>query len=64
MVNNELKPIAVGVGDAARMIGLSKRSVRNYAKSGRLATARVGRRVLIPVEALEALIRSSMVRAS
>jgi excisionase family DNA binding protein len=62
MVNNELRPIAVSIHDAALMIGVSKRSVRHYAKSGQLQTAQVGRRVLVPVEALQAFIRANMVR--
>jgi excisionase family DNA binding protein len=61
MVNNELelKPIAVGIHDAARLIGLSKRTVRRYAKTGRIRTARAGRRVLIPLESLQEF-KSSM----
>jgi excisionase family DNA binding protein len=54
------RPIAVTVACAAKMIGVSHKTVRNYARDGRLQVARLGRRVLVPVSALELLIRANM----
>lgn len=47
------KPLAVGVNEAAKMLGVSPFTIRNYIASGRLRAVRVGRRVLVPMEVLE-----------
>lgn len=43
--------------------GVSKFTVRSWLRSRKLAHVRLGRRVLIPVEALEAFIRENTVPA-
>jgi excisionase family DNA binding protein len=50
-------PIAVSFARAAEITSLSKNSLRRFAKSGRLRTVRLGRRRLIPFEALNELIQ-------
>lgn len=55
------RPIAVSVKRAAAMLGLSHWTVRAYAKSGKLRVSRLGRRVLVPVAALEKLVKESEV---
>jgi hypothetical protein len=60
----ELQPIAVGVKDAAKLIGVSQRSIRNYIQTGQLATARVQGRVLVPLDVLRAFIQSRTVKVS
>ena len=49
-------PLLVGMNDAARMLGVSARTLWSMANSGELPTVRVRRRVLFNVEALRAWI--------
>ena len=49
--------IAVGMADAARRLGLSLRTVATLVSLRELPSRKVGRRTLIPLEALEAFIR-------
>jgi excisionase family DNA binding protein len=51
------KPIAVTVARAATLIGVSRATIRDFAKSGRLRIARVGRRVIVPMNSLEQFVR-------
>jgi excisionase family DNA binding protein len=51
-------PLAVSFARAAEITSLSKNSLRRFAKSGRLRTVRLGRRRLIPFEALSELIQN------
>jgi excisionase family DNA binding protein len=44
--------LAFKVGEAAESIGMSKRYLQDQIKAGNLRTKRVGRRVLVPVDAL------------
>jgi excisionase family DNA binding protein len=53
------RPIAVSVARAATMVGVSRSTIRAFAKSGQLRVARLGRRMVIPVNALEQLLRES-----
>jgi excisionase family DNA binding protein len=53
------KPLAVSVSRAASLVGVSRWSIRNFAKTGRLRVSRLGRRTVIPFESLEQLIRDS-----
>jgi excisionase family DNA binding protein len=55
------KPIAVSVSRAALLIDVSKATIRTYVRAGRLKGARMGRRVLIPMNSLEQLVRESMI---
>jgi excisionase family DNA binding protein len=58
------KPLAVTVGRAASLIGVSRSTIRTYAKSGKLRVGRLGRRVIVPLESLEELVRESTVTQS
>jgi len=49
----EPKRLAVSVDEAAKLLGVSPFTIRNYVASGRLRAVRVGRRVLVPMEVLE-----------
>lgn len=53
------RPIAVSVGRAATLVGVSRATIRTFAKSGRLRIARLGRRVIVPMNSLEQLVRES-----
>lgn len=50
-----MDPLAVGIEEAARLVGLSKYTIRAYIRKGRIRAVRVGRRVLVPVVALREL---------
>jgi excisionase family DNA binding protein len=54
------RPIAVSVGRAAVLVGVSKATIRSFAKTGRLRVARMGRRVVVPMNSLEQLVRDSI----
>jgi len=44
-----VKPLAVSVEEAGRLVGLSKHTIRKYIRQGLIDAVRVGRRVLVPV---------------
>jgi excisionase family DNA binding protein len=50
--------LAVGVSEAARMLGLSTRTIQNYIHAKILPGRKIGRRTLIPIQALKAFLRS------
>ncbi len=47
------KPLAVGVDEAGKLLGLSPWTIRQYVARGRIRAVRIGRRVLVPMEVLE-----------
>jgi len=49
--------LAVGMDEAARRLGLSRRTVATLVSQRQLASCKVGRRRIIPVLALEAFLR-------
>jgi excisionase family DNA binding protein len=49
--------MAFDVNTAAKMTGLSEHTLRQYIRKGWLKVTRCGRRVLIPVESLQKLVR-------
>ena len=51
------EPLAVDVRDAARLTSLSVPTIRAYIRRGKLRATHIGRRIVIPVEALRELIR-------
>lgn len=51
--------VVVNVPEAARRLSLSARSVRRMVADGRLPVLRIGRRVLVPVAALDRLAREA-----
>lgn len=52
-----METIGVNVKTAAEMTSLSPHTIRAYIRAGKLKAVRVGRRVIIPLEALKELIR-------
>lgn len=50
-----MDPLAVDVREAARLLSVSPYTLRRYIRCGRVPSIRLGRRVLIPVAALQAL---------
>ena len=52
------RPIAVSFTRASELTSISKNSLRRFAKSGKLRTALVGRRRVIPFSALYELLQN------
>jgi excisionase family DNA binding protein len=52
-----MEPLAVDVREAARLTSLSVHTIRLYVNTGRIAATRIGRRVVIPLESLERLVK-------
>lgn len=50
-------PIAVGIAEAAKLLGVSKRTVETLIFKKELPVRKIGRRTLIPYRDLQALIR-------
>jgi excisionase family DNA binding protein len=55
-MDSNLRLLATDVEGASKMTSLSKPTLRLYIRSGHLPVTRCGRKVLIPVAALERLI--------
>lgn len=56
----EPKRLTVGVSEAAKLLGVSPYTIRNYIASRRLRSIRVGRRVLLPMEVLEKVMEEGL----
>jgi excisionase family DNA binding protein len=56
-VENDRKVLAVSMDEAARLLGVSPRTVASLARANRLISRRIGRRRVIPVSALDAFLR-------
>ena len=51
------QPLAVDVREAARLTSLSVHTIRLYVNTGKIPATRIGRRVVIPMESLERLVK-------
>ena len=47
-----MEPLAVDIAEAARLLSLSPRTIRRHIRSGHIQAVYVGRRVLVPIDAL------------
>jgi excisionase family DNA binding protein len=56
-MHREETVLAVGMDEAARRLGLSRRTVATLVSERQLVSRKVGRRRIIPVLALEAFLR-------
>jgi excisionase family DNA binding protein len=56
--------LAVGIAEAARRLGLSPRTVATLIAKRELASRKVGRRRIIPVQELEAFLRKELLANS
>lgn len=50
------KPITLTVLQAAKMLGIGRSAAYEAARTGQIPTLRIGRRILVPVRALERLL--------
>ena len=57
MMHGDKTVLAVGMAEAARRLGLSARTVATLVLRSELPSRKVGRRRIIPVNALEAFVR-------
>jgi excisionase family DNA binding protein len=55
-MEKDIGVLAYGYEDAAKQLGVSKQTVIRLVKDGTLPSRQLGRRVLIPREALEKLV--------
>jgi len=53
-----IEPLAVNAKDAARMLGVSERTVFNLSQAGKIACKKVGWRSLYPVASLKAFLET------
>jgi excisionase family DNA binding protein len=58
----EAKPLVVSVNQAARLLGVSPRTIQNYTALGRIRVVRIGKRVLIPMKVLEKALAEGLKR--
>jgi excisionase family DNA binding protein len=54
------EPKVVSIQEAARLVGLRPSTIRKYVAMGKIAFVRIGRRVLIPKEGIDELIRRGL----
>jgi excisionase family DNA binding protein len=55
---NKTEKLAVDIRSAAEMLSVSPRTIQNYIYSKMLPSRKIGRRTVIPVQALENFLRS------
>ena len=61
MQNREIYPFAVSVTEAASSLGLGLTTMKHLISSGKIASIRVGRRVLVSQKALDAFIDAEQI---
>lgn len=55
----EIRRATVTVEEAGRLLGISRGSAYEAARTGQLPTIRIGHRLIVPVAALETLLASA-----
>ena len=53
-------PKVVGINEAARLLGIRPSTLRVRVKQNRIRSVRIGRRVLVPMESIEKVVREGM----
>lgn len=56
------QPKAVGIDEAARLLGIRPSTVRAYVSKRRIHFIRIGRRVLIPVETIDKILSEGLAK--
>jgi len=51
-----MKPLCCSVADAAKSIGVSRATVYNWMREGRIETSRIGGRRLVKIESVKRLV--------
>ena len=57
---NTIERVTVSVDEAAGMLGISRTSAYEYIRTGHLPAIRMGRRLLVPLKAIDDLIDGSL----
>ena len=57
------EPLAVSIDEAARLIGLAPRTVRDWCQRRRISHHRLGRRIVIPVAEIQRILDNSCIPA-
>lgn len=55
-----MQPLAVDVREAGRLTSLSHHTIRAYIRRGKLRAVKAGRRVLVPISALQELCEQGL----
>lgn len=55
---NQSRKLAVSIAEAARLLGVSSRTIQNFLHAKRLPARKIGRRTVISVRALEDFLRT------
>ena len=50
------KPVTLTVPQAAQMLGIGRSAAYEAARTGQIPTLRIGRRLVVPIKALERLL--------
>jgi excisionase family DNA binding protein len=50
----------LAVTEAARLTSLSRGTIRNYARVGRIKVIKIGRRTIVPIATLQDLVRTGL----
>jgi len=53
-------PKTVNITEGARLLGISSITLRLYAAKGRIPVVRIGRRILIPMESIEKVLKEGV----
>ena len=59
MKSNNLNPAVYSVEEAGRVLGLGRAAAYEAARRGQIPTLRIGKRVLVPIRALERLLENA-----
>ena len=54
-----MEKLAVSVAEAAQMLGIGRSAAYEAARTGQLPTVRIGRRLLVPITALQRLLAAA-----
>lgn len=57
---SEPRPRVVNLKEAARLLGVSSHTIRAYVNRRKIASVKIGRRVLIPMEAINELVQNGL----
>ena len=57
--NNLTAPAVYSVEEAGRVLGLGRAAAYEAARRGQIPTLRIGKRVLVPIKALERLLENA-----
>jgi excisionase family DNA binding protein len=59
MFEDPIKRRTLTIGEAAKELGISKASAYEAARTGELPTIKIGKRILVPVVALDRMLQGS-----